>query len=333
MIEPTKQFITGRHAHNANPAGQQGKQSRIANVQHITPPVSSHVQQYNNVSINVDNDVLANHVSEQACIRCGGYILTSDLQSSSSLPLSTPATHSDISHCLFHLSIVDAHLKDKLTERQRLQLLHERTDMQGRHYCLVCNIDVDRLWDDGRGHGIVNAQSRQYISLCQRKEMFDDFYSNLADDVTVSDKNVLFSDPSDSFSFFKPCKLESSSSRYRNLPSVDNSDIDIGSKTFSSNNPDFAATSQLAATSPHLRKYDQRLYHPSEGGDNIPAKLKTGVSTTSGSVHTYPTKISEDRGTNESLIHVLCFLFIFSFFCFNHVGNKGFTRIRKNITI
>jgi hypothetical protein len=169
MIEPTKQFITGRHAHNANPAGQQGKQSRIANVQHITPPVSSHVQQYNNVSINVDNDVLANHVSEQACIRCGGYILTSDLQSSSSLPVSTPATHSDISHCLFHLSIVDAHLKDKLTERQRLQLLHERTDMQGRHYCLVCNIDVDRLWDDGRGHGIVNAQSRQYISLCQRK--------------------------------------------------------------------------------------------------------------------------------------------------------------------
>jgi hypothetical protein len=63
--------------------------------------------------------------------------------------------------------------------------------------------------------------------------MFANFCSNLADNETVSDSSVLFLKPSDNTSFFKPCKLESSSSRYRNLPTIDNTESDNSLKLLS----------------------------------------------------------------------------------------------------
>jgi hypothetical protein len=190
MKEPVTAFIAGRHGHYNPTAGPQGKHSSLA----IARPVNPNAQLVNNLSgRNRQTDIVADHISNQSCIRCGGYILKSDIESSSNLPSSTPATHSDISHCLFHLSIVDAHLKDELTERQRLQLLNERTDMQGRHYCLVCNTNVDKLWDEGRGHGIVNAQSRKYFSLCQPKEMCREQYSLVTYFTLFSNNRTLMS--------------------------------------------------------------------------------------------------------------------------------------------
>jgi hypothetical protein len=106
MKEPVTAFIAGRHGHYNPTAGPQGKHSSLT----IVRPVNPTAQLANNlVRSDRQTDIVADHISDQSCIRCGGYILKSDSQSSSNLPSSTPATHSDISHCLFHLSIVDAH--------------------------------------------------------------------------------------------------------------------------------------------------------------------------------------------------------------------------------
>jgi hypothetical protein len=224
MREPVRQFIAGRYdRHQDMKAEHEGKRSGLVTSNHTTLPIFI---DNNDITSSREQDVLANHVSDQSCIRCGGYILKSDL---SDLSLLSPATHPEISHCLFHLSIVDAHLKDKLTERQRLQLLNERTDMQGRHFCLVCDTNVDKAWEEGRGHGIVNAESRQYISLCQKKDLLANFYSTseFTDERTFSDSHALLFNPIDSDSSRKPCKyIKSSSSNYRNVPSLDQPSID-----------------------------------------------------------------------------------------------------------
>ena len=227
LADPVTQFITARHDRTIRPGVHEQGKSNIASTQH---PMRATSHQLSSSSYNngIGQDIVANHISEQSCIRCGGYILNDDLS-----PLSSPATHPDISTCLFHLSIVDAHLKGKLTERQRLQLLNERTDDDGQHFCLVCHQHVDKNWEEGRGHGVVNAESRKYVSLCQRYEILEnDIHPKLSEtseNNTVSNNNALFfMHPGDRKSSIAPCKyIGSTSSSIKNLPSLDSTAIDL----------------------------------------------------------------------------------------------------------
>ena len=285
MKEPVRQFIAGRYErHQDMKAEHEGKRSGLATSSNNILPVAI---QHNHFNSSRKIDVLENHVSDQSCIRCGGYILRSDLPD---LSLSSPATHPDISHCLFHLSIVDAHLKDKLTERQRLQLLNERTDMQGRHFCLVCDTNVDKAWEEGRGHGIVNAQSRTYISLCQKKDLLAKFYSNSesTDERTFSDSHALFFNPIDSDSSEKPCKyIKSSSSNHRNVPSSDKPSIDISQSSFTYTRP--PANPQVSS---------------SQSSSNLD-ELKQSVRTSRDNIYrtNSETNISDERGIHAQTAH------------------------------
>jgi hypothetical protein len=242
------------------------------------------------IRTSVVNNTLLHHVSSKNCTRCGGYILQSDLPSTSILSLQSPALHPDLSTCLFQLSIVDAHLKGRLTELQRLQLLNERTDESGRHFCLTCNRHVDNDWDEGKGHGVVNAQSRKYHSICKRiDKMTTDFC--LADDRLVSNSNIVNFSPIEDISSSKSCKYISHGSSSQLVPpSLNISTIDVLHAPLDfSNRP----TNQ------------QRLFCSDARTEDGDMKLKTVVSTSRDDTSAFEdfSKFSEEREADERATH------------------------------
>ena len=131
-------------------------------------------------------------------------------------------------------------------------------------------MNVDKVWGEGSGHGIVNAQSRKYISLCQKAEMLASFYSNtdIIDERTGNDSQILFFNPidNDSSETGHYSRYSSSNSNTSNFPSSDN--------------PAVFNTLQLTSSSksPRLSNNNQRLYRPQRSSNRVYAKKKKTLS-------------------------------------------------------
>jgi hypothetical protein len=124
--------------------------------------------------------------------------------------------------------------------------------------------------------------------------MLASFYSNtdIIDERTGSDSQILFFNPidNDSSKTGNYSRASSSSSSNSNFLSSDNHVFNKLQLTSPSK-------------SPRLSNNNQRLYRPQRSGDDDDNKLKSIVSTTKDITSTYPSKISENRGTTEQTFH------------------------------
>jgi hypothetical protein len=82
------------------------------------------ISEYRNGEVNCtecDNsyNIVANHVCNMQCMRCGGYILQCEADKIKRSSSSSPVYHSNIETCLFQLSLINLHQKRELTEQQR----------------------------------------------------------------------------------------------------------------------------------------------------------------------------------------------------------------------
>jgi hypothetical protein len=77
-----------------------------------------------------------------------------------------------------------------------MQLLGEVTDSSGETFCMGCGVPTKDLWDQGKGHGVLNSKENRYISLCSNEVFskddsseFDRQYENRHDN-EMNDKVI-----------------------------------------------------------------------------------------------------------------------------------------------
>jgi len=169
-----------------------------------------------------------------------------------------------------------------------MQLLNERTDVNGRHFCLGCDENVDETWNEGHGHGIVNAESRSYTALCSKTNIIASGFS-LIDREHVNNSNFSDFTTTNSNSSIKTCKYIHPGSTSTIIPPSSNS----------------TSSDILQFQSPfHLSPNNQRLLCPVNRDETASSKLKAFVSTSNEDMSTCnaSAKFSKGRELDERAI-------------------------------